>query len=621
MEQMPMKKMSLRRRFEVTVRGFRILRQYCPGLAQGRALCELVSTLQPFAAVWFSAQIINELSALCRMKTIVLYAACVVCLQFVCAVLRGILDSVCSEKEAQMWCYFGKIFADKQMSMDYADLENAELRYQKQQAEENLFMFGNGLAQLVWGTSTLVRAAASSTAAIVMTYSLFAAKSGNAVMDSPVWSVVFLGGIALGARCSAKAYIKENDVFVEWCKDTVWFNRAYDFFGKELYMNMDRAKDVRIYGQNAVAERALDGMSKKDAADAAAIFQMAVCPALARALMGFANAACYLFVAAKAFYGAFGVGSIVQYVAVLSRLGDGLQELAFVLADNAVYCGYLSAMFDYLDIPNKKYEGTIPVEKRSFCDGGDYDYEIEFRNVSFKYPETEQYVLKNISLKFQVGKRFAIVGMNGSGKTTFVKLLCRLYDPSEGVILLNGIDIRKYAYQEYLSIVAVVFQDFKLFSFSLAQNVAAGTAYDAERVAASLKQVGFGARLMQMPNGIETSLYQDFESGGIEPSGGEAQKIALARAVYKNAPFIILDEPTAALDPLAEAEIYEAFQEIVGGRTAVYISHRLSSCKFCDQILVFHEGKVVQQGTHSELVAQADGKYVELWNAQARSYV
>lgn len=241
--------------------------------------------------------------------------------------------------------------------------------------------------------------------------------------------------------------------------------------------------------------------------------------------------------------------------------------------------------------------------------------------MSFKYPETEQYVLKNISLKFQVGKRFAIVGMNGSGKTTFVKLLCRLYDPSEGVILLNGIDIRKYAYQEYLSIVAVVFQDFKLFSFSLAQNVAAGTAYNAERVAASLKQVGFGARLMQMPNGIETSLYQDFESGGIEPSGGEAQKIALARAVYKNAPFIILDEPTAALDPLAEAEIYEAFQEIVGGRTAVYISHRLSSCKFCDQILVFHEGKVVQQGTHSELVAQADGKYVELWNAQAQYYI
>ncbi len=613
--------MPLRSRFKVTMRGFRILSEYCPGLAQGRALCELAGTLQPFVAVWFSAQIINELSAERRLKKIALYAVCVVCFHFVCAVLRGMLNRVCSEKESQMWSWFGKVFADKQMSMDYADLENAQIRHQKQLAEENLFMFGNGLAQLVWGTSTLVRATVNIAAAAVMTYSLFAAKSGSAVMDSPVWIVILFGCILLGGWCQSKAYIKENDVFVQWCRDTVWFNRAYEFFGKELYMSMDRAKDVRIYGQNAVAGRALDEMSQKDAADSSQIFQMAVFPMLAHVVTGFVNVMCYLFVVVKAFCGAFGVGSIVQYAAVLSRLGDGLQELAFMLADNEVYCGYLQEMFDYLDIPDKKYEGTIPVEKRSFCDGGDYEYEIEFCNVSFKYPNTERYVLKNVSLKFQVGKRFAIVGMNGSGKTTFVKLLCRLYDPSEGVILLNGIDIRKYAYQEYLSIFSVVFQDFKLFASSLAQNVAAGTAYDAERVAASLDQVGFGTRLLQMPNGIETSLYKDFERDGIEPSGGEAQKIALARAVYKNAPFIILDEPTAALDPVAEAEVYEAFHKIVGGRTAVYISHRLSSCKFCDQILVFHEGKVVQQGTHSELVAQADGKYAELWNAQAQYYI
>ncbi|MDE7031510.1 MAG: ABC transporter ATP-binding protein/permease [Lachnospiraceae bacterium] len=230
-------------------------------------------------------------------------------------------------------------------------------------------------------------------------------------------------------------------------------------------------------------------------------------------------------------------------------------------------------------------------------------------------------MLKDVSFKFQVGRRFAIVGMNGSGKTTLIKLICRLYEPSEGAILLNGVDIRKYAYQEYVSIFSVVFQDFKLFSFSLAQNVAAGVEYDAARVRACLDKVGFGARLSRMPKGIETSLYKDFERDGIEPSGGEAQKIALARAVYKNAPFIILDEPTAALDPVAEAEVYAAFNEIVGGRTAVYISHRLSSCRFCDQIMVFHEGALVQQGTHSELVTQTGGKYAELWNAQAQYYI
>lgn len=612
--------MSLRRRFEVTMRGFRILRQYCPGLVQGRALCELINTLQPFTAIWFSAQILNELSKQRRIKMIVLYVACVVCIHFACVVLCGVLSRVCSEKESQMWSWFGKIFADKQMSMDYVDLENAGIRHQKQQAQENLFMFGNGLAQLVWGTSTLVRSVVSIAAAIAMTYTLFTAKTGSAVMDGWGWGVLLIGCIMLGGVCHFKAYVKENDVFVRWCRDTVWFNRSYDFFGKELYMNMDRAMDVRIYRQNAVAERMLDRMSKKDAEDDKVIFQMAVYPALARLLTGLVNAACYLFVVIKAFYGAFGVGSIVQYVSALARLGDGMQELNFMLADNAVYCGYLSALFDYLDIPGKKVQGTIPVEKRSLCDGGDYEYEIEFRNVSFHYPGTKQDVLKNVSLKFQVGKRFAIVGMNGSGKTTFVKLLCRLYDPSEGVILLNGIDIRKYAYHEYLSIFSVVFQDFRLFAFSLAQNVAAGTVYDAKRIVTSLNQVGFRARLMQMPDGIETSLYKDFESGGIAPSGGEAQKIALARAVYRNAPFIILDEPTAALDPVAEAEVYEAFHEIVGGRTAVFISHRLSSCKFCDQIIVFHEGEVVQQGTHRELAAQTDGKYAALWNAQAQYY-
>lgn len=614
-------KMSLRSRFEVTVRGFGLLRQYCPNLAQDKALCELVSALQPFISVWFTAQIINELSVQRRIRTIVLWAVCVVCFNFACAVLRGILNRVCSEKDSQMWSWFGKIFSDKQMSLDYADLENAGIRHQKQQIEENLFMFGNGLAQLVWGTSMLVRAAVNIVAAVVMTFSLFASKSGSAVLDSTVWIVLLTGCIALGGLCNSRAYVRENDVFVRWCRDTVWFNRTYDFFGKDLYMDTERAKDVRIYGQNAVAEQVLDGLMHKDAYSGADVLRMAGYPALARAVTGLVHMVCYLFVAAKSFFGAFGVGSIVQYVTVLSRLGGGLQDLAFVFADNAVYCGYLREMFDYLDIPGSRYEGTIPVEKRSFCEGGDCEYEIEFRNVSFQYPGTERFVLKDVSFKFQVGRRFAIVGMNGSGKTTLIKLICRLYEPSEGAILLNGVDIRKYAYQEYVSIFSVVFQDFKLFSFSLAQNVAAGVEYDAARVRACLDKVGFGARLSRMPKGIKTSLYKDFERDGIEPSGGEAQKIALARAVYKNAPFIILDEPTAALDPVAEAEVYAAFNEIVGGRTAVYISHRLSSCRFCDQIMVFHEGALVQQGTHSELVAQAGGKYAELWNAQAQYYI
>jgi ATP-binding cassette subfamily B protein len=268
-----------------------------------------------------------------------------------------------------------------------------------------------------------------------------------------------------------------------------------------------------------------------------------------------------------------------------------------------------------LDIPNKKYQGTIPIEKRD-----DTDYAIEFRNVSFKYPGSEQYALKNINLKLNIGTRLAVVGMNGSGKTTMIKLLCRLYDPIEGEITLNGIDIKKYNYDEYMAIFGVVFQDFALLPFTLGQNVAASVDYDADRVRLALSQSGFAARLNSLPEGLNTHLGKEFEETGVEMSGGEAQKIALARALYKNSPFIILDEPTAALDPIAEYEIYSAFDEIVGDKTAVYISHRLASCRFCDDIAVFHEGEMIQRGNHDTLLANAEGKYHELWNAQAQYY-
>jgi len=211
--------------------------------------------------------------------------------------------------------------------------------------------------------------------------------------------------------------------------------------------------------------------------------------------------------------------------------------------------------------------------------------------------------------------------MNGSGKTTFIKLLCRLYDPTEGEILLNGIDIRKYNYVEYMNIFSVVFQDFKLLALKLGENVASGMEYDEKHVMKCLKDAGFEDNLKKMPQGLETYLYTDYGENGVNISGGEAQKLAIARALYKDAPFIILDEPTAALDPVTEAEIYSKFNDIVGDKTAIYISHRLSSCRFCDEIIVFNEGAVIQQGTHERLVADENGKYYELWHAQAQYYM
>lgn len=597
------------------MRGFGILKQYCPGLAQGKALYEFINSVQPFLSVWFSAQIINEIATHRRIKTVIIYVAGVVLANFICAVIKSMFHRICNEKESQMWSWFGKIFSDKQMSLDFADLENAKIQQKRQEAEENLYMFGNGLAQLVWGTSALARASVNILASIAMTITLFVSKSGNNVIDNPVWILIVLVCIALGGLSNSKATIKENNVFLKWCKDTVWFNRAFMFFGNELYMNPEKAKDVRIYEQNRIAEKVLDKLIQHDSENQIGIFKMSVYPAVAYVIIGLANAVCYLFIAAKAFFGAFGVGNIVQYVAVLSRLGEGLQELMYILSDNEVYCTHLQKLYEYLDLPNPMYQGSLTVEKRD-----DNEYYVEFRDVSFRYPNTDAYALRHVNLKFKVGEKLAVVGMNGSGKTTFIKLMCRLYDPVEGEILLNGVNIQKYDYDEYMSLFSVVFQDFRLFSFSLGQNVSASVSYDGDKVRECLKKAGFGARLQSMPNGIETFLYKDFDADGVELSGGEAQKIALARALCKDAPFMILDEPTAALDPPSEYEVYSKFNEIAGSKTAVYISHRLASCRFCNKIAVFHAGEVIQKGTHEELLADRKGKYYELWNAQSQYY-
>ena len=610
-----MKKMSFGERIRITKRGFGILRKYCPVLSEQKALYEFIHSLQPFITIWFSARIVDELTNHCRKDYIASYVICVITINFICIVFQNVLLHICNEKESQMWIWFEKVFSDKQMSLDYDDLEDVSIQKQRQEVEENLFMFGNGLAQLVWGTSVMVKVFINIFVALLMSGTLFISKTGEKIVDHPIWIVAILGCITLCGFSNYKATRKENSLFMKWCDNSLWFNRTFMFFGHELYTNLERAKDVRIYRQDTLAIKKIEELEAWGKAEKKNSFHMAFFPSVAGFIVGLGNCACYLFVAIKAFLGAYGVGSVVQYVSVLTRLGDGIRDLMFMVSDNELYCAHLKKMYDYLDIPNHMYQGSLTVEKRE-----DNEYYIEFRNVSFKYPRTENYVLRNVNLKFKIGEKLAVVGMNGSGKTTFIKLLCRLYDPTEGEILLNNVDIRKYDYKEYMSIFSVVFQDFKLFSFGLGQNVSASFHYNEELAKRCLEKAGFYERLQSMKKGLETSIYKDLDEEGVEISGGEAQKIALARALYKNAPFIILDEPTAALDPIAEYEVYSKFNEIVQDKTAIYISHRLSSCRFCDIIAVFDGGQIVQRGVHDRLLQDTHGKYYELWNAQAQYY-
>lgn len=612
--------MKLSKRIDITRRGYGVLHTYVPGLIKAKVISSVIEALLPFVSIWFSARIIDELVGNRDKRTLVIYVISVIGIHFIFSMIKNVSDKVADEKQSGMWSCFSKIFADKQMSMDYADLEKQDIQKQRQKAEENLFIFGNGLGQLVWDTESLVKVIVGIIASLSLTVSLFIAKSGNAVMDSGLWILAILFVLILFGYIYQLLTRKENTVFNKWMDGTVWYNRSFMFYGHELYDNTRRAKDVRIYGQEKIAEREFVKMEKHNEADNAYISKMSRCKGLVNLTKGIGNALCYLYVVSKAALGAFGVGSIVQYVGAFTELVNHVGTLTWNYAENKVYTEHLEKLFEYLDIPNNKCGGELSVERKFFDENAGNGCEIEFRNVSFKYPGSDTYALKNINTKLSIGKKQAFVGTNGAGKTTFVKLLCRLYDPTEGEILLNGVDIRKYDYEEYMKLFSFVFQDFKLFSFTLGQNIAADVDYDTKRMEDCMKKVSFYERYLSMEDGPDTYLYKDISEKGLEISGGEAQKIALARALYRESPIIVLDEPTAALDPVAEAQVYEDFSSMVDNKTAIYISHRLSSCRFCDDITVFDGGRIVQKGKHEELVKERDGQYFRLWNAQAQYY-
>lgn len=248
--------------------------------------------------------------------------------------------------------------------------------------------------------------------------------------------------------------------------------------------------------------------------------------------------------------------------------------------------------------------------------------EIEFKNVSFRYPNSTSYVLKNINLKMNSKEKLAIVGYNGAGKTSFTLLLTRMYEPSEGEILLNGVNIQQINYREYLKIFASVYQDFFLFPFSILENIQScseGMEEEKEKVMELCKNYGIEERIKKMYKGLETPITKELYASGVDLSGGERQKIAILRALYKNAPVLVLDEPTAALDPIAECEIYRKFAEISEGKLTVYISHRINSTRFCDKIAVFESGEITEYGTFDELM-ELKGLYYNFFETQAELY-
>lgn len=574
-----------------------------------KVLNAFLSSAIGYVPIYFSAKVIDALIERAAVETVVLYVVMTVGLVFAVNLLISYIS--CEENVALnvIWRNEDWAFSEKAMQMAYASIEDPKvtrLRYSVRKACQT----GQNMGFLYYHMEQFTQQVTKIIASTALTISFFT------ISSIPLRFKLFIAGgilvILLIQIYAAKQTTALDRNFMAASVNMNIISQEY----RSYIDHYGAGKDIRLYNmQDFIGNAYLSLEQDYYEQNLKNAYRKAGWTLPITILNSALKIGIYAVLICAALQGGITVGSIAKYIACIMLLTEtvtGITKTIYLAFDNN---HYLKRFFSYLDIPNNMYRGSLTVEKRD-----DNEYYVEFRNVSFQYPNTEAYALKNVNLKFKVGEKLAIVGMNGSGKTTFIKLLCRLYDPTEGEILLNGVNIQKYDYDEYMSIFSVVFQDFSLFSFKLGEVVASSKLFDEEKVRESLIKANFGDRLKELPEGVHTYLYKNYEKSGIEISGGEAQKIALARALYKDAPFILLDEPTAALDPVSEYEVYSNFSAISGDKTTVYISHRLASCRFCDKIAVFHEGGIVQTGTHAELVADENGKYHELWNAQAQYY-
>lgn len=597
---------------------FKLTHRLQPGHITLIIIANIISVTGKFVPIVFGSLILDALVQHKPFEEILHYAFIMISIGAFTSLsywgLQHIISvngSVIGEKVDQMLC-------EKSFVIDYDILEKRDTLDLIKKAQDGMNSNGD-ISSWASALAGFIEHSLSIVYSIILLIPLFLPKAVSTTGFLPGFLnkgysfVILLIMLALSIFVSTIIKKKEGDLQHELFVGNVRINREYGYF-YNLIFDYANGKYVRLYKSQPLIEkkmsRIMDFLEGSFKEMITKMNKNQLPGAFVNYLLQLAS---YLYVGLKAIFGLISIGSALKFISAYSNLVDSITRVFYIWIEMKIKAEYLSYFYDFMEIENKQYEGTIPTEKRD-----DNEFEIEFRDVSFRYPNTENFVLRHVNQKIRIGTKTAVVGKNGAGKTTFIKLLCRLYEPTEGQILLNGVDIRYYDYKDYARIFSVVFQDFNLFSFGIAENVASGTDYDEAKVIDCLERSGFGERLKKLPDGVRTNIYQQ-EDKGVEISGGEAQKIAIARALYKDAPFVILDEPTSALDPVAEYEIYQHFDKMVQDKTSIYISHRMSSCRFCDNILVFDEGQIVERGSHEQLIKEG-GLYSELWNAQAQYY-
>ncbi len=616
---------TIRKDLRLIGRGLKEFDRILPGQLAYVALRSAVASVCPYVAVVAMACILGELTGKQRGAVLFVYVAAAVLTVFLLTMIRSVLEARVSVGYSDLFAAHEIILTDKAYDLPYELLEGEEVRSLRDQVSGSINVSGAGMASLYWDTELVCNSLCAGIFALIL-----CVRYGTRMTPGVMSCLLLLAGLCAWISCRMTS--RRWDVAFEVFEKGAAYQRYGDYYTMNYLPDEDMGMDIRIFSQKQLVleesrkrcyEPFAVGKRREMRADSLYGGIKLLCT-------GVCGLAVYGLVAAQALQGRVPVGDVLVLYTAVTSLILSLSNAAETFTDLRNNNVHLEHYFAYMDLPEestdpeccKKEESTDP----ECCKKGENCVSrICFEHVSFRYPGCGEDALKDVCLTIQGGEKLAVVGENGSGKTTMVKLLCRLYRPTQGRILLNDKDIWLYSREEYMGLLSTVFQDFSLFAFSVGANVAARCDYDRRRVQSALEQAGLWDKVERLPRGLDQALSTDYEEDGVRLSGGEAQKAAIARALYKGGAVLILDEPTAALDPYAEAAIYEQlFRSLEGsgetGRTLLSVSHRMSTCRYCDRVAVFSQGRLVQLGAHRQLVREEGSVYQRLWQAQARYY-
>ena len=554
----------------------------------------LVNTISPFIMIIFPKLIIDSIIGGGDWISTFHLIAIMGIVLLVTTLLSTFLSATAQKYGDTIQYDLVRIYGKKVMSLNYEDLENPAVldMFEKSKSGFNMYDFFDKIVAVITNVLSFI-----GYAAILFTY-------------SRLMLIVVVAVVVINLICNAK----KNKYYYKAGEDAAPMNRKFAYLAGLMY-GFDYAKEIKVGGLSDYITDKYDdnivGFKKIFRTLYRHVFLLSGVSSLTSVIQTFTL---YSVVAYSAIQKTISIGDFTMYISSISAASGCLLTIVSAMIDISKNTKYATDMRLFFEMERKTEMGGILPDRSA------NNVDIEFRNVSFKYPRTERYVLRHISFTVHSGEKISIVGKNGSGKTTLIKLLLRLYEPTEGEILVGGKNITDYDYKAYLSLFAPVLQDYKIFAFSCKENIELNLEDNEERLMRAIHDSDLDEKISSLPNGVLTPVYKQFDENGVEFSGGENQKLAIARAIYKDAPIILLDEPTANLDPLAEYDIYTMIYHMLGNKTSFFVSHRLASGRFCDRIFVVDGGEIIADGPHDSIVKSCE-LYREMFEKQVQFYI